>query len=168
MVSLSVFICKHVRGTEQSESKRAPGRHPPPVQILSVLYSFQPKIPVWEILDSQLIMEREFFLPPATKLGQGNIFKGVCDSVNRGVLPQCMLGYHPHRPPIPPGADTTPPSRHFPAQIMLGDTVNARVVHILLECNLVAGSLELAYSLIWVPIRFGERVVGTPRTFYDK
>ena len=36
------------------------------------------------------------FLPPAMKLGQGNIFTGVCDSVHGvGGLPQCMLGYHP-------------------------------------------------------------------------
>ena len=41
-------------------------------------------------------------LPAATKLGQGNVFTGVCDSVHRGVcLPQCMLGYH-----------TPPQSRH--------------------------------------------------------
>ena len=67
------------------------------------------------------------FLPPATKLGQGNAFTGVCDSVNReGVcLSACW--------------DTSPPpgNRHPPAQSMLGDTVNARVVRILLECNLV-------------------------------
>ena len=36
----------------------------------------------------------------------------------------------------PPGADT-PGSRHPPPQSMLGDTVNARAVRILLECNLV-------------------------------
>ena len=77
------------------------------------------------------------FLPAATKLGQGNVFTGVCDSVNReGGLPQCMLGYHPtweQTPPpgsrhthtprtrLPPlGADTPPPgpdppgSRHPP------------------------------------------------------
>ena len=35
------------------------------------------------------------FLPAATKLGQGNVFTGVCDSVHGGCLPQCMLGYHP-------------------------------------------------------------------------
>ena len=64
-------------------------------------------------------------LPPATKLGQGNVFTGMCDSVHRGGLPQCMLGYHS------PGAD--PP----PEQSMLGDTVNARAICILLECNLV-------------------------------
>ena len=53
-------------------------------------------------------------LPPATKLGQGYVFTGVCDSVHRGGLPQCMLGYHPtplksRCPPRgrhPPGVDT--------------------------------------------------------------
>ena len=41
----------------------------------------------------------------ATKLGQGNVFTGICDSVNRGV--SGMLGY------TPLGADT-PQSRHHP------------------------------------------------------
>ena len=106
------------------------------------------------------------FLPPATKLGQGYIFTGVCDSVHKeGCLPQCMLGCHhtpwadtPQSRHHPPGADPPrvhrPPeqtpsrSRHHleqtppradtpPAQSMLGDTVNARAVRILLECNLV-------------------------------
>ena len=32
-------------------------------------------------------------LPPATKLGQGNVFTGVCDSVNRGgAIPACIAG----------------------------------------------------------------------------
>ena len=59
-------------------------------------------------------------LPAATKLGQGNVFTGVCDSVHRGCLPQCMLGYTP--PPgsrHPPGVDPmeqTPRSRHPPQQ----------------------------------------------------
>ena len=44
-------------------------------------------------------------LPPATKLGQGNIFTGVCDSVHGGGgLPQCMLGYPP--PPDKAGTPT--------------------------------------------------------------
>ena len=106
------------------------------------------------------------FLPAATKLGQGNVFTGVCDSVHRGGLPQCMLGYH-HPPeqttppgPDPPGADT-PRSRHPqdqspppweqtpleqtpplgadpPPGSRLRHTVNERPVHILLECILVA------------------------------
>ena len=29
--------------------------------------------------------QSRLFVPPATKLGQGNVFTGVCDSVNRGV-----------------------------------------------------------------------------------
>ena len=65
------------------------------------------------------------FLRRATKLGQGYVFTGVCDSVHRGGmgLPQCMLGYHPQsrHPPskTPPGSrhplEQTPPwSRHPP------------------------------------------------------
>ena len=62
--------------------------------------------------------EREF-LPAATKLGQGNVFTGVCDSVNRvlGCLPRCMLGYPPRADtssePTPP-KEQTPRRRHPP------------------------------------------------------
>ena len=78
-------------------------------------------------------------------LGQGNIFTPVCHSVHGGGLPQCMMGYHPPtrhppRPGTPPGPGP-PRTRHPPAQSMLGDTVNARAVRILLECNLVCHSL---------------------------
>ena len=136
-------------------------------------------------------------LLPATKLGQGYVFTGVCDSVHRGggvCLSACWdttpweqtppRSRHPPGAGIPPeqtspqeqtppdqtapreqtppqeqtppesrqpalGADTpqeqaptradtpqeqTPPP---PGQSMLGDTVNARAVRILLECNLV-------------------------------
>ena len=101
-------------------------------------------------------------LPPATKLGQGYVFTGVCHSVNRGGSAHTPFppgSRHPllvqtppprSRPPRadtpPPGADTPPPgsrhphppgSRHPPEHSMLGDTVNARAVRILLECNLV-------------------------------
>ena len=60
-----------------------------------------------------------------------------------GGLPQCMLGYHPTprtRDQVPPPRSRPPGSRHTPppAQSMLGDTVNARAVRILLECNLVS------------------------------
>ena len=48
-------------------------------------------------------------LLPATKLGQGNVFTGVCDSVHRGGLPQCMLGY-------PPGSRHPPPRKQAPPQ----------------------------------------------------
>ena len=73
-------------------------------------------------------------LPLATKLGQGYVFAGVCDSVHGGSasVHAGMLGYPPpqsrHTPPPPEQAPS-------PAQSMLGDTVNARAVRILLECN---------------------------------
>ena len=93
--------------------------------------------PVGNTLDSYTgniylsLKNHEFnrLLPPATKLGQGNIFTGICDSVHSGGLPQCMLGYH-HLPPSrtrqapPPPKDQagTPPypppgpGRHPPPQ----------------------------------------------------
>ena len=65
------------------------------------------------------------FLPPATKLGQGYIFTGVCDSVHRGGLPQCMLGYHPPARQTPsketPLAGQTPPGRADPHSPHQGD-----------------------------------------------
>ena len=59
-------------------------------------------------------------LPSATKLRQGNIFIGVCQSFcSGGYLPQCMVGYtppgqvHPRAgtppPPPAPGKHTPPP-----------------------------------------------------------
>ena len=50
-------------------------------------------------------------LPAATKLDQGNVFTGVCDSVHGGggCLPQCMMGY-----PLPLGADTPSPREQKP------------------------------------------------------
>ena len=58
------------------------------------------------------------FLPPATKLGQGYVFTGVCDSVHRGAcLPQHILGCNPPGAD-PPEADTpqeqTPPKADIP------------------------------------------------------
>ena len=46
-------------------------------------------------------------LSPATKLGQGYIFTGICHSVNGGGLPQCMLGY-------PPPREQTTPQEQIP------------------------------------------------------
>ena len=57
---------------------------------------------------------KSFFLPAATKLGQGNIFTGVCLSTGgawggwgEGCLPQCMLGY-PLLEQTPPQEQTLP------------------------------------------------------------
>ena len=46
------------------------------------------------------------FLPAATKLGQGNIFRSVCQEFCPlgGCLPQCMLGYTPLLGSRPPGS----------------------------------------------------------------
>ena len=55
------------------------------------------------------------FLLAATKLGQGNVFTGVCDSVHRGGLPHCMLGCQPPPNQVdPPGTRQTPPRPHPP------------------------------------------------------
>ena len=52
----------------------------------------------------------DFLLLPATKLGQGRVFTGVCDSVNRGVSASVHAGI-PH-----PLEQTPPTSRHSPEQ----------------------------------------------------
>ena len=50
----------------------------------------------------------KYLLPPATKLGQGYVFTGVCDSVHRGVSASVHAGIHtpPGSRQPPPGADT--------------------------------------------------------------
>ena len=54
-------------------------------------------------------------LPAATKLGQGNIFTGVCLSTGaEGCLPQCMLGYTPRT--RPPGSRHPPEQTHTPRE----------------------------------------------------
>ena len=87
------------------------------------------------------------FLPAATKLGQGNIFRSMCQEFcpqgKGGVSASVHAGIHPppgadpprpDHPPeqTPPGADTPPPGRS-----RLRHTVNERPVRILLECILV-------------------------------
>ena len=73
------------------------------------------------------------FLPPATKLGQGNIFRSVCQEF----CPQEGGGVW---------ADP-PPSRYPREQCMLGDTGNKRAVRILLECILLRSNILWFY--IW-------------------
>ena len=74
-------------------------------------------------------------LPAATKLDQGNVFTGVCDSVHRGVSASMHAGIPPPRIRHPPGADT--PQEQTPPGSRLQHTVNERPVRILLECILV-------------------------------
>ena len=90
-------------------------------------------------------------LPPANEVWGKVIFSESCvkNSVHRGgvCLSACWdtplgagtpPGSRQHPPPgaDPPGAEA-PRSRTPPVQSMLGDTVKARSVRILLECNLV-------------------------------
>ena len=87
------------------------------------------------------------------KLGQGNVFTGICDSVNRGV---CLSACWDTSPPGP----GTPSEHPSPAQSMLGDTVNERAVRILLECNLVLLPFRVEYTMAqgdeWVTRRYDQ------------
>ena len=95
-----------------------------------------------------------YSLPSATKLGQGNIFRSVCQEFcppGGGGLPRHMLGYPPswdqrQAPPPPDQRQATPLGPEVgtplgpdipPAQCMLGDMANTGAVRILLECNFV-------------------------------
>ena len=55
----------------------------------------------------------ELLLLPATKLGQGNVFTGVCDSVNRGSASVHAGIADPPEAGTPPGS-RPPGSRHLP------------------------------------------------------
>ena len=57
-------------------------------------------------------------LPAATKLGQGNVFTGVCDSVHRGggVCLSACWDTTPPKSRQPPGSRHPPRSRHDPLE----------------------------------------------------
>ena len=86
------------------------GRHPPgpDTSVQCMLGDTGNK---WAV---RILLECIPFLPPAMKLGQGYVFKGVCDSVHRGGVPDQV----PPRParyiPPPPGTRYTPWTRHPP------------------------------------------------------
>ena len=115
----------------------------------------------WGILDVQIPLEilahptggsthpfigGNIFTARKRSLGQGNIFSSVCQELCSSVCwdttPQDQALQPDQAPPTPQGPGTTPPDQaHTPlAQRMLGDTVNERVVCILLECNLITDS----------------------------
>ena len=79
--------------------------------------------PLGKILDPPLLATS--FLPPATKLVQGYVFTGMCDSVQEGVcLSACWDTPPGSRHPLeqtPPGADI-PQSRHTPRRTCAGGT----------------------------------------------
>ena len=83
-------------------------------------------------------------------LGQGNIFRSVCQEFcpqGGGVSASVHAGM-PHPPPPgadPLGADTPSWSRHPPESI-LGDTVNARAVRILLrDCESATSGSKMIF-----------------------
>ena len=118
-------------------------------------------------MKQNLVVMYHSLLPPATKLGQGNIFRNVCQEFcsQGGGLPQCMLGYQtPPGADPPPGADTphpweqTPPPQEQtppPSQCMLGDTAKIRAVRILLECILVSWSIHTSKECVLMSPNIG-------------
>ena len=102
----------------------------------------------WDVVSCDVVVN---LLPPANEVWSKVIFSVACvkNSVHKGGGSASVPAGIPHPPPdqapprpgtlldqVPPRVDT-PQTRHPPAQCMLGDTVNKRVVCILLECNLV-------------------------------
>ena len=61
-----------------------------------------------------------YLLPPATKLGQGYIFTGICDSVHSGGFASVHAGMPPLGPGPPgpgtPGTRHPPRTRHHPSR----------------------------------------------------
>ena len=76
----------------------------------------------------------EYYHRPQRSWGKVMFLQASVILLTGGSLPQCMLGYHTSPPP---GSRHPPTADPLPAQSMLGDTVNARAVCILLECKLV-------------------------------
>ena len=101
-----------------------------PVKTLPCLQMI--KMYIWPSVNIYMQKLLGDFLPPATKLGQGNIFRSVCQEF-------CPQGGGVWADP--------PPSRYPREQCMLGDTGNKRAVRILLECRLVRSNILWFY--IW-------------------
>ena len=67
-------------------------------------------------------MNGTHLLPPATKLGQGNVFTGICDSVHRGVCLRACRDTTPQGPGNPPDQAPLPGPGTPREQSMLGDS----------------------------------------------
>ena len=94
-------------------------------------------------------MGTQQLLPPATKLGQGYIFTGVCDSVHKGGTWQVPpLGRHLPLADTPPcrypPSQTRPPGRYTPQgtpkwnAILLNFPVYAIVDHLIVQARIHA------------------------------
>ena len=74
--------------------------------------SYENKFPWFLVTECMTLFFPDIFTARKRSLGQGYIFTGICHSVNRGGLPQCMLGYTPSARETPPAKKT--PSRETP------------------------------------------------------
>ena len=91
---------------------------------------------IWSTSEWYASYWNAILLPPATKLGQGYIFTGICDSVHRGVClsacwdttPLPRPGRHPHLGPgrhTPLTRQATPRIRHAPPSDQAGSPPRA-------------------------------------------
>ena len=107
---------------------------------------------LWYVLFT-LHRDREPLLPSATKLRQGYVFTRVCDSVKRGRLPHCMLGYTPlsDQKQTPPGpkADNHPRDQKQtpPGRRLLLRTVCTQ--SLILSCHCLS-TLSTTINVRWV------------------
>ena len=131
---------RHPGQTRQAPLPPGPGRHTPPPQsraYLEIRSTSGRYASYWNAI----------LLPSATKLGQGYIFTGICDSFHRYPPPPEQAGRQAHTPPTRQAGRPPPPEKSI-----LGDTVNEQAVCILLEYNLV-GSVLISKDKRTGPVR---------------
>ena len=90
-------------------------RHTPQTRHLSPDQTPPPWSACWEIWatrEQYASYWNAILLPPTTKLGQGYVFTGMCDSVHRGVSASVHAGIPPPWEQTPPPPEQTPRSRH--------------------------------------------------------
>ena len=86
-----------------------------------------------------------FYYRPQRSCGQGYVFTLVCDSVRRGGLPRCMLGYpprsrHPPQSRHPHAREQTPPTPSI--RSMSGRYASYRNAFLLLFTFISIGSMS--------------------------
>ena len=107
-----------------------------------------------------LALKSKTLSPPATKLGQGNIFRSVCQEFcprgGRGCLPHCMLGYTPPRTksrhPLPRDQRQTPPRHSACWEIRATSGRYASYWNAYLLCNIYV-LLSLEWDGVCVELR---------------
>ena len=98
------------------------------IRLTSLQYNCQPKPDMthfWFLKIHKRLNDSctNWFLPPATKLGQGNIFRSVCQEFcSLGGLHHCMLGYTPQEQTPPSAVHEQVHFRAFRAHVSPGFT----------------------------------------------